>query len=466
VKDAADLIPWQTTDISVYPYGPEYWSMNPSIHLGADGIWRCVARIVDYSMPNGITVKSKKAPVAGHRTRNAMLHLDPKGWKVAEMFPMEELDGLPRVQTTNLGYEDMRLFTTDSGGFQGIAACLHLDRGDLDAGRPIGAPPFHPPEQVLLNFDRKYNIVKVKPIRGASFSGRPQKNWAPFDHAVDPRFMYAIDRGTMFDVNGAMDGLAVATPSASRSLVKESPAESEARVRRELEECAQREKASAEERERQAREREERERVEREAEAQRERQAKERREQEERERRNREKRDRERRPPTLGRSQYRGAEVKSIRGGALKIDTVSSRPSQLQRSPQHVNHHSLQKVNSGTGNSKVVSTGRSMAPRYAGLRGGSQLVHIGDGQWLGIGHDMNFLNGRKNYWHIFYLTDSYGKVQKTSEPMKLVKNGIEFAAGMAIDGDRVAVSFGVDDMNALIGETSLSAVLETLSPVG
>ena len=102
---------------------------------------------------------------------------------------------------------------------------------------------------------------------------------------------------------------------------------------------------------------------------------------------------------------------------------------------------------------------------YAGLRGGSQLVRVAEDTWLGVGHEMKFLNGKKHYWHTFYLVDSRGKMTRVSEPMKLAPNGIEFAAGMAIDGDRMVVSFGVDDMECRIGETKLSAVMEILRPV-
>jgi predicted GH43/DUF377 family glycosyl hydrolase len=49
--------------------------------------------------------------------------------------------------------------------------------------------------------------------------------------------------------------------------------------------------------------------------------------------------------------------------------------------------------------------------------------------------------------------------------MKLAEAGIEFAAGLVIDGDRVVVSFGVDDMQCWIGETRLSAVIDLLRPV-
>lgn len=110
--------------------------------------------------------------------------------------------------------------------------------------------------------------------------------------------------------------------------------------------------------------------------------------------------------------------------------------------------------------------GRVLGPKYDGLRGGTQLSQVGDDAWLGIGHAMQFVSGKKYYWHTWYLVDSRGKMRAASEPMKLAANGIEFAAGLAIDGDRVVVSFGVDDMECRLGETKLSAVLEMLKPIG
>ena len=106
-----------------------------------------------------------------------------------------------------------------------------------------------------------------------------------------------------------------------------------------------------------------------------------------------------------------------------------------------------------------------LLPTYEGLRGGTQLVRVADDAWLGIGHEMKFVNGRKYYWHVFYLVDSRGKMTSASESIKLAPNGIEFAAGMAIDGERVVVSFGVDDMESKLGETKLSAVMEILKPI-
>jgi len=114
---------------------------------------------------------------------------------------------------------------------------------------------------------------------------------------------------------------------------------------------------------------------------------------------------------------------------------------------------------------RVMGTGRMLLPRYEGLRGGTQLVRVDVDRWLGIGHEMKFVNGKKYYWHVFYLVDSHGVMKAVSEPMKLAPNGIEFAAGMAVDGDRVVVSFGVDDMASRLGETRLSAVMERLQKI-
>jgi hypothetical protein len=106
--------------------------------------------------------------------------------------------------------------------------------------------------------------------------------------------------------------------------------------------------------------------------------------------------------------------------------------------------------------------GRTLLPKYEGLRGGTQLVRVDDDAWLGIGHEMKFVNGKKYYWHVFYLVNSLGAMRAASEPMKLAPNGIEFAAGLAVEGDRVVVSFGIDDMACRLGETRLSAVMEKL----
>src|SRR5574342_189928 len=167
MKNAKDLIPWTVRDISIRPY-EGYWSFNPSIHFDGE-TWRCVLRCCDYAMPDGQTIRSQNARVAGQMTKNAMVIFDPATWKPIKIYKMHEKDDYPRVACPHYGYEDMRIFRTDKGGLQGIAASLHLRRGEAPVGAAIGSglPSSHqPPEQVILSFDDEYHIVGAQPIRG------------------------------------------------------------------------------------------------------------------------------------------------------------------------------------------------------------------------------------------------------------------------------------------------------------
>ncbi len=106
-------------------------------------------------------------------------------------------------------------------------------------------------------------------------------------------------------------------------------------------------------------------------------------------------------------------------------------------------------------------------PRLA-LRGGTQLVPVAPGQWLGLAHGCRVGNGRKNYWHRAMLYDHDGHVLAMSEPFKLAPAvGIEFACGLAIDRDtdRAVISFGIEDDSANLGISTLSAILAMLKPI-
>jgi len=330
--------------------------MNPSIHF--DGrTWRCVIRCSDYAMPDGVTVRSDSARPGESRTKNAMVIFDPRRWRPVEIYKMREYDELPRASCGSVGYEDMRIFRTDRGGLQCIAAALHIEQADRR--KQIA-------EQVILSLDDQYDVVDAQPIRGG-WSDAPQKNWVPFDHCEEPRFLYEIDKGTLFDDRGELRSKeAIVRPSSRPRRLYDPDEELRARAA---------DRADETDRNR---------------------------------RRDRREDDRD--------------------GRALEVAV-----------PQ--------------------------VPSCQGLRGGSQLVRIGDDAWLGIGHAMRFVDKRKYYWHVWYLVDSRGKPKSASLPMKLAPNGIEFAAGLAIDGDRVVVSFGVDDMEARLGETSLSAVLAKLQAI-
>ena len=330
--------------------------MNPSIHFDGQ-LWRCSLRCADYGLPSGYEIRSDKAKPGQSRTKNAMIIFDPTDWKPLEIYKMKERDDLPRASSGSVGYEDIRLFRTDKGWLQGIAAALHLLRTDRREQLA---------EQVLLSFDEEYNIAEALPIRGDwSKPHRAEKNWAPFDNCVEPRFLYAIEAGKLFDDRGELSGSAAQVRLSTRSRRSFEP--NERAIRR-------------------ARER------------------------------------------------------------AVEIERERVREERRRERSQENRKRSL-------------SLTVAQAANYEGLRGGTQLVCVDDDSWLGIGHAMQFVDGLKVYWHVWYLADSYGKMKAASPPMKLApNNGIEFAAGLAIDGDRVVVSFGVDDMESKIGETKLSAV--------
>lgn len=330
--------------------------MNPSIHF--DGVmWRCVLRCCDYSMPAGQTIRSRKAR-AGVRTKNAMVIFDPKRWRPIEIYKMRERDDLPRANSDNVGYEDIRLFRTDWGGLQGIAASQHLRRSG----------PGQLSEQVLLSFDDRYDIVQAQPIRGGFWDALGQKNWVPFDHCVDPRFLYSIAAGTLFNERGPLrDGDVVRPATGMRRM---SVPSSDREVRRARDRALESEEDWADDRVDE---------------------------------------DRRQSLPRFGR-----------------VEPL---------------------------------------PGYDGLRGGTQLVRVANDAWLGIGHSMQFVTKLKYYYHVWYLVDSKGKLTAASEAMKFAPNGIEFAAGLAIDGERVVVSYGVDDFECRLAETKLSAVLGILKPV-
>lgn len=369
VKRADEIIPWKVTDISLRPFDG-FWSINPSIHF--DGLlWRCVLRCTDYAMPGGVTIRSRKAR-GGVRTKNAMVIFDPQKWKAVELYKMRERDDLRRVSTDNVGYEDVRLFRTDRGGLQGIAASQHLER----SSRPRNQLP----EQVLLSFDDAYDIVDARPIRGGSWSDLPQKNWVPFDGCAEPRFLYAIDKGSMFDERGALHF--------SEALVSPST-----------------------------------------------------------------------RPQSRRSRDHEDREDRSIRKAR---ERAQDNEAELRDRDEDAHDRRGRKSRDGQRPLDPAVEGNVACE---GLRGGTQLVRVGDDAWLGIGHAMTFVEKFKYYWHVWYLVDSRGTVKSASPPMKLATNGIEFAAGMAIDGERVVVSFGVDDMECRLGETKLTAVLAMLKPV-
>lgn len=89
------------------------------------------------------------------------------------------------------------------------------------------------------------------------------------------------------------------------------------------------------------------------------------------------------------------------------------------------------------------------APRgCATFRGGTQLVPFFGGYLCAV-HEVVTVHQRRVYEHRFVWFDGQLRVQKFSQPFYCYKKrAIEFAAGIALIGDRVTLSFGVEDHEA------------------
>lgn len=94
---------------------------------------------------------------------------------------------------------------------------------------------------------------------------------------------------------------------------------------------------------------------------------------------------------------------------------------------------------------------RGKSPPVArSFRGGSQLVPWREG-WLAVIHEVAWLGDRRAYEHRFVEFDSRLRITRVSMPFVFrEKQAIEFAAGMAVLGDTVYVTFGVRDAEAWI----------------
>jgi tetratricopeptide (TPR) repeat protein len=98
------------------------------------------------------------------------------------------------------------------------------------------------------------------------------------------------------------------------------------------------------------------------------------------------------------------------------------------------------------------------------LRGGSQLVQIEDG-YLCLIHDVIFGHEyRRTYLHRFVWLDKNFVAKKMSELFYFEHQGIEYAAGLALDGSgkHLVASYSVNDANANLAIFETSTVLKSL----
>lgn len=80
------------------------------------------------------------------------------------------------------------------------------------------------------------------------------------------------------------------------------------------------------------------------------------------------------------------------------------------------------------------------------LRGGSQAIPF-DGGWLMVLHEWQIQHTRRHYFHRFVWFDESNRLGRLSRRFFFKKIASEFASGLAwhFTGDRVVVSFGIDD---------------------
>ena len=97
------------------------------------------------------------------------------------------------------------------------------------------------------------------------------------------------------------------------------------------------------------------------------------------------------------------------------------------------------------------------------LRGGSQVIAHEDG-WLAITHEVAWRPERV-YLHRFVKFDQSFRVVAVSDTFFFARVGIEFAAGLARDGDRLVASFGVNDASAHLALFDPAGVSHALRPL-
>ena len=98
------------------------------------------------------------------------------------------------------------------------------------------------------------------------------------------------------------------------------------------------------------------------------------------------------------------------------------------------------------------------------FRGGSQLVPF-DGGWLCAVHEVVH-GSQRVYLHRFVWFNNAMAIERVSPAFHFrERHAIEFAAGMAVIGDRVVVTFGVRDAEAWAVEMPSDELCRTLTPV-
>jgi len=109
---------------------------------------------------------------------------------------------------------------------------------------------------------------------------------------------------------------------------------------------------------------------------------------------------------------------------------------------------------------------RSGVPPIArSWRGGGQLSPWMDG-YLGVIHEVAPCGGQRAYEHRLVWLDNSLRLKLASAPFHFLEaKAIEFAAGLAVHGGRLVISFGVRDAEAWLVDVSLDDAWQMLKPL-
>lgn len=136
------------------------------------------------------------------------------------------------------------------------------------------------------------------------------------------------------------------------------------------------------------------------------------------------------------------------------------------------------------GPNQVVKSEQMMAwmtdhPEISALRGGTNLLPTGDGNYLAVLHRMfgkqdSFYQpetfgmvhtDRREYVHYFVKYDEKGIIRAMSSGFIFYKPGIEFAAGMVARRQELLISFGREDVSSHIAVLPYDTVMRSLKPI-
>lgn len=123
------------------------------------------------------------------------------------------------------------------------------------------------------------------------------------------------------------------------------------------------------------------------------------------------------------------------------------------------------KVDPIKGTSKTVALVEQKVKLPRDIRGGSQIITVGD-YYVAITHEVDLWyneQGRKDahYYHRFIVWDKKWNIVAYSPELKFMTGAIEFTCGLAIDNDQIIIPFGFQDSTAFILKFSVT-LLEKL----